>query len=82
ARPEESAAVQSALRGWLAGCGVPAGAARSAAAVGGEAFAGALAAAPGGTLRLSATATADRLRVTVLPVGGGDPVVAEAALPS
>ncbi|WP_285736982.1 SpoIIE family protein phosphatase [Kitasatospora phosalacinea] len=82
ARPEESAAVRSALRRWLAGCGVPAGAARAAAAVGGEAFAGALAAAPGGTLRLSATATADRLRVTVLPAGGGDPVVAEAALPS
>ncbi|MFE1316381.1 SpoIIE family protein phosphatase [Kitasatospora phosalacinea] len=82
ARPEESAAVRSALRGWLAGCGVPAGAARAAAAVGGEAFAGALAAAPGGTLRLSATATADRLRVTVLPVGGGVPVVAEAALPA
>lgn len=85
ARPEEAATARAALRGWLTGCGVPAGAARAAAAAGGEAFTGALSGAPpagpGGTLRLSATAGTDRLRVTVLPADGGAPVVAEAELP-
>ncbi|WP_254898218.1 SpoIIE family protein phosphatase [Kitasatospora sp. NA04385] len=81
ARPEGLPAAREALSAWLAECGVPEAAARSAAAAGGEAFAGALAGAPGGTLRLSAAATADLLRVAVAPADGGEPVAVEAALP-